>query len=298
MPTILVVDDDAVDRELAERCLQSLAHVDVRLVEGGEQALKAIDDAVPDLVLTDLRMPGMTGMELVENLHERFPLMPVILMTSRGSEKVAVQALQAGASSYVPKRDMEEILAETVRQMLDLGEARRSRQQVMGYLSSSEDHFELVNDAALIYPLVGYLQDNLELLGFADETTRSHIGIALSEALSNAMIHGNLEVDSGLRQADRDAYHRLLEERSSQQPWASRRVTLIARESATRVEYIIEDEGGGFDPTTLPDPTSPENMLQLSGRGVWLIRNFMDRVEFNEKGNRLIMVKSAPAAPE
>ena len=296
MPTILIVDDDAVDRELAERCLQSISNVEVRFAEDGGQALQAVDRESLDLVLTDLRMPGMTGIELVETLRARFPQLPVILMTSQGSESIAVRALQAGASSYVPKRDMKEILAETVSQMLEIVEARTFRQRVLGHLHSSEDRFELINDTSLIFALVGYVQDNLELLGFGDDAVRSQVGIALSEALSNAIVHGNLEVDSALRQSDKDAYLRLLDERSSSEPWRSRRVFFTAREGRERVEYVIEDEGPGFDPSGLPDPTSPENMLEISGRGVWLIRNFMDEVEFNEKGNRLTMIKRASSA--
>lgn len=299
MPTILIVDDDAVDRELAERCLQAIANVQVRAAEDGDQALEIVDREAPDLVLTDLRMPGMTGIELVEILRERFPMMPVILMTSQGSESIAVRALQAGASSYVPKREMKEILAETVRQMLEIAEARTFRRRVLGHLNSSEDRFELVNDPSLIYALVGYVQDNLELLSFGDEPARSQVGIALAEALSNAIVHGNLEIDSALRQSDRDAYHRQIEERCDREPWNRRRVRFIARESRERVEYVVEDEGPGFDSASLPDPTSADNMLETSGRGVWLIRTFMDEVEYNEKGNRLTMVKRAGrAAPD
>ena len=76
-----------IDRELAERCLQSISNVEVRFAEDGGQALQAVDLESLDLVLTDLRMPGMTGIELVETLRARFPQLPVILMTSQGSER-------------------------------------------------------------------------------------------------------------------------------------------------------------------------------------------------------------------
>ena len=59
----------------------------------------------------------------------------------------------------------------------------------------------------------------------------------------------------------------------------------------TMIEYTIADEGPGFDATTLPDPMAPENLLNVSGRGVMLIRTFMDEVTFNAKGNQMTMIK-------
>ena len=58
--------------------------------------------------------------------------------------------------------------------------------------------------------------------------------------------------------------------------------------------FVIRDEGPGFDPRTLPDPTDPENLLKPSGRGVMLIRTFMDAVAFNETGNEITMIKRQP----
>ncbi|MEM8681572.1 MAG: ATP-binding protein, partial [Planctomycetota bacterium] len=56
-------------------------------------------------------------------------------------------------------------------------------------------------------------------------------------------------------------------------------------------EFVIEDEGPGFDPTRLPDPTDPANLERVSGRGVLLMRTFMDEVEYSERGNRVILRK-------
>ena len=117
------------------------------------------------------------------------------------------------------------------------------------------------------------------------------------EAVSNAMVHGNLEIGSQLRREDRDAHDDLVRERCGKEPWASRRVTLEARESVEEVEYTVTDEGRGFDPASLPDPTSEEAVLEIAGRGVYLIRTFMDTVTYNRKGNRLVMGKRAPQPP-
>lgn len=294
MPTLLIVDDDGVDRELARRCVASIEDLDILEAENGEQGLAMIAEHAPDVVLTDLRMPVLDGLDLVRQTSERFPLVSVILMTSRGSEQIATEALTTGAASYVPKADLAELLPETVEKVLTIAAARRERAHVLRYLDSSESHFKLANDLALIAPLVAYLQDDLARIGFGDDHVRSQIGTALLEALSNAMIHGNLEVSSDLRTDDSTPYQELIEERRQSEPWSGRHVQCSARQGPSQVSYVIRDEGPGFDVSQLPDPTRPDTMLKARGRGLYLIHAFMDEVEHNEAGNQIQLTKWAP----
>jgi len=292
---ILVVDDDSVDREAATRCLEPLQDLAVSYAADGSEAVEAIARKPPDLILTDLRMPRMDGLELVEWIRSEHPLVPVVLMTAKGSEQIAVKALKAGAASYVAKTDMKHTLADTITQVLEVQEARRGKAEAVRYLSSSDTRFDLDNDPDLIAGVVGYLQDNLERLGY-DETLKTHIGISLMEAIGNAMIHGNLEVDSALRRAGREHYQRMIDIRRAEEPYSLRRVRCIARETPRQVEYVVEDEGPGFDPGMLPDPTTPENLLEVTGRGIMLMSTFMDKIEFNETGNRITLAKANTAA--
>ena len=293
-PTLLIVDDDAVDRELARRCVASIENLDILEAENGEQALAVITQHAPDVVLTDLRMPVLDGLSLVRQVTEDHPLVSMILMTSRGSEHIATEALLAGAASYVPKADLTELLGQTVEQVLTIAAARRERAHVLRYLDSSESRFELANEPALIAPLVAYLQDDLARIGFADDHVRSQIGTALLEALSNAMIHGNLEVSSDLRTGDSAPYRELIEVRRHAEPWTHRRIFCAAKQSPGQVRYVIRDEGPGFDSSLLPDPTRPETMLKAQGRGLYLIHAFMDEVQHNDVGNQIEMTKWAP----
>lgn len=294
MSTLLIVDDDAVDREQARRCVASIEDLETLEAENGEQALAMIAEHAPDVVLTDLRMPVLDGLALVRRASEHFPLVSVILMTSRGSEQIATEALLAGAASYVPKADLGELLKDTVEKVLTIAAALRERAHVLRHLDSSESHFNLTNDPALIAPLVAYLQDDLARIGFGDDQVRSHIGTALLEALSNAMIHGNLEVSSDLRIGDSTPYQQLIEERRHSEPWSTRHIHCSAKQSPSQVSYVIRDEGPGFDISQLPDPTRPETMLKAQGRGLFLIHAFMDEVRHNEAGNQIELTKWAP----
>ena len=87
----------------------------------------------------------------------------------------------------------------------------------------------------------------------------------------------------------------MIEQRRREEPYAQRRVRCIAREAVGRIDYVIHDDGPGFDPASLPDPSSGEGLMRVRGRGLLLIRTFMDSVKHNEKGNEITMRKSAPA---
>ena len=236
-------------------------------------------------------MPGMDGLDLVAKIHEEFSGLPVILMTSYGSEQLAMRALAAGAASYVPKSALKEELSRTARQVLDVTRAKRGDERIFEYLGSSELRFDLPSEPEMIPSLVGHLQEHLRLTGRADDSVRTRVAMALMEALSNAMIHGNLEISSSLRRDRPQEYHELARTRRTQEPYAARRVHLTALQSPEEIVYVIRDEGPGFDPSLLPDPTLLENMTRVSGRGVLLIRTFMDRVDYNDTGNQITMAK-------
>jgi anti-sigma regulatory factor (Ser/Thr protein kinase) len=130
-----------------------------------------------------------------------------------------------------------------------------------------------------------------------DDTESFRVGVALHEALRNAIEHGNLELSSELRDLDgsgetegRNPFYDLADQRRKQDPFRSRRVHLTVHETSAQGTYTVRDEGPGFDPAALPDPTDAENLTKLSGRGIMLIRTFMDEVIFNRQGNEITMI--------
>ena len=294
MARILVVDDSEVDRLIAEKILGSDEGFEVSSDADGVAAMASIAENLPDLVLTDLMMPEMNGLQVVAAVRAKFPGLPVILMTSQGSEEIAVRALKVGAMSYVPKRRLAKSLCGTVREVLDLAVKRRAEETVLASLDRSELTFRIDNRQELVRPLVNHLQDIMALMSLCDEAERMQVGVALTEALNNALEHGNLEVKSVIREDDLDAYFELIRERRHQAPFCDRRIHIEAYLDRESARFVIRDEGPGFDPASLPDPRDPANLDRPSGRGVLLIRLFMDEVLYNEQGNEITMVKHGP----
>ena len=291
MPTVLVVDDSAVDRRLVGGLLSRSAGLMVEYASNGEEALEKIAAAAPTLVVTDLVMPGMNGLDLVSAIHRQYPRIPIILMTGKGSEEIAVEALHAGASSYVPKNALHQLLQETVLDVLSMVRDKRSQEQLLGCLKHGDFTFALGNDPSLIPSLIDYVQTLLRSISLCDESDVIRICIALEEALRNGMYHGNLEVTSEQREGDPDAYQALVAERSATAPYAGRKLVVTITVAAAGAQFVVRDEGRGFDPSKLPDPTDPENLEKVSGRGLLLMRTFMDEVLFNTAGNEVTMIK-------
>jgi len=102
MARVLVIDDDASLRYTLEAVLSD-AGLTVEVQDGGEAGLAAFEARGADVVLTDLAMPGMDGMKVLESLRALDPGVPVLMLTAHGSERVAVAAMKAGAHDYIPK---------------------------------------------------------------------------------------------------------------------------------------------------------------------------------------------------
>jgi len=101
MSKILVVDDEPLNRELLKDFLEANDY-DVILASGGKEALEKIKEK-PDLVLLDIMMPDMNGLQVLDKIKEMAPSMEVIMVTSMAEHDIAVSSLKRGASDYVTK---------------------------------------------------------------------------------------------------------------------------------------------------------------------------------------------------
>jgi CheY-like chemotaxis protein len=294
--SVLVVDDSPVDRRLVTELLKRKGGLEVDGASDGSEALAKMELELPDLVVTDLRMPNMDGLELVQAVRQQNPSVPVILITSMGSEEIAAEALRRGAASYVPKRALAKDLVDVVGHLLSVAAGQRTHERLVGHMSRIEYGVVLGSDWSMVDPLVRYVEDGIIHMGLCDKTDRLRVGVALTEALLNAIYHGNLDVSSDLREGDGQAFRNLAVERSGQSPYRDRRVhfdTKLARDEAI---FAIRDEGAGFDVSALPDPTDPSNIEKASGRGILLMRMFMDEVTYNDAGNEVTMIKRHKAS--
>ncbi len=280
LTTLLVVDDSLFDHQVIGRLLQGVEGLHVVFASGGQEAIQAMERESPQLILTDLIMPDMDGLELVQRVRDQFPSIPIILMTAFGSEEAAMRALRAGAANYIPKRDLARDLVETVRKILCISTIYRHRRQLLRCLNCRESTFILENDPNLVASLIELVQEELDGLGLFDQMGCIRVGVALQEALTNALFHGNLEISSDLRQEDERRFYDEVEVRRGLEPYASRHIQVIIRVDHCAATFMITDEGPGFDTSRFDQPISHKDLVRISGRGLLLIRTFMDEVIF------------------
>ncbi len=155
--------------------------------------------------------------------------------------------------------------------------------------------FVLENDPELVPAVVAYLRQQTGILGLS-KADADGLGVALEEAMVNSIHHGNLEVSSDLRNRDGEAFFDLIARRRNEAPYCQRRVSVRADFCPQEAVFVIRDEGPGFAVADLPDPRHPENIARIGGRGILLMRAYMDEVEYNERGNEVRLVKRRKAA--
>lgn len=132
-PRVLIVDDDADITRLIDKRLQPEGY-QLDVAHDGEAALEKVLSEPVDLVLLDVQLPGMDGLEVLSRIKERHPEVGVVMMTAYGSEKVAVEALKRGADDYLIKPLDDDEPVPSVRQNLEKLQRRREVKKAAGKL--------------------------------------------------------------------------------------------------------------------------------------------------------------------
>jgi CheY-like chemotaxis protein len=289
-----------VDRQLAGRLLESQPRYHIEYACDGLEALELVEARLPLALVTDLHMPAMDGVELIDVMRRNFSRVPIVVMTAHGSEDVALQALTLGAADYVPKSHLVSELRKAVDGVLAITTGERTHQRLSQYLRRQELHYDLENDPRLILPLADELQRAAVDLGAVDESDCVRLAKALVEALRNAMYHGSPERHQAPAEPAGEVPPSATETAIPQrdQPLQDgRRIHVQAVLSPEEARFTIRDEGPGFDVTGLPNIKSdPSRLAGGGGHGLVLIQMFMDEVSFNAAGNEITMLKRRKGA--
>jgi CheY-like chemotaxis protein len=287
MTNILIVDDSDVDRMLMEGLLRQKPGFVVIAADNGTMALQKLEEWTIDLVLTDLQMPKMDGLELVKQIRQRKLQIPVVLTTGQGSEDIAAAALKAGAAGYIPKNKLNQLLVSTVREVLEIfNHVEQNYCKLLSCSSVSHFEFEIGNDPELITQLVEFCEQMLRSMTSLDHIDCLRVAIAFDQAVRNAVYRGNLEIDSELKvpstgSLEIESFPAVIRRRFSTPPFSERKTRVVMEIKPRGFIVRVTDEGPGFDTREVG------NWMQPAARGTKLMKAFMDQVKYNAKGNEV-----------
>ncbi len=258
---ILIVDNNDELRAILENALGSLGHEAV-VTGDRDEALSRTDLDQFDLIISDLTEEAANeGEDPNCSPHRRRLLTPIV---ANPAGPTIVKAFKMVAANYLRFPYNKDELREIVEQTLSYKLRYVDNPTLLSH-THEKIEFELPSDLTLMNGVLQYLLERVAKLGvIAPE--KSNLFIALDEAFVNAVKHGNKNDPTKL-------------------------VRVGAELSPKEACFTVEDEGEGFDVQTIPDPCDPANLFKSSGRGVLLIYNIMDEVEYNAQGNRVKMVK-------
>ncbi|MEJ2402840.1 MAG: nitrogen regulation protein NR(I) [Candidatus Thiodiazotropha sp.] len=153
---VWVIDDDRSIRWVLEKTLEK-AEMEVTSFESADKVLSSLDKGQPDVIVSDIRMPGMDGLELLELLHARYPTLPVIIMTAHSDLESAVSAYHGGAFEYLPKPfDVDDAIQQirracrqqkTVEDKTDLADQERAK-EIIGEAPAMQEVFRAIGRLA------------------------------------------------------------------------------------------------------------------------------------------------------
>jgi len=263
---ILIIDDHD---DMATSLQEVFAHVGhaVEIVTDRAAALKIEGIEQYDLVISDLDRENLSSENSVNGN------VPVCLPSSLAENPDGrhIRAFKICAANFRRDEFNEEELRQIVATVLDYKIRYIDTQELVRELRENIE-FELPSALSLMHIVLEYLMKRVEKLGVVSPE-KSNLFVALDEAFVNAVKHGN--------------------------KYDSKKLIRIAAEvSKEEARFTIEDEGEGFDVNNIPDPLDPQNLFKTSGRGVLFIYNIMDEVKYNDRGNRLTMVKKAKVDEE
>lgn len=257
---ILIVDNNDELRAILADVLGKLGH-EVVATGDREAALARADLDQFDLIISDLTEDASPNGRPISELQRKHLLVP---MPAGRVQADVIKAFKLGAANYLRLPYNNDELREVIEQTLSYKLRYVDDLTVIPHLHEKIE-FELPSDLSLMNGVLQYLLERVAKLGLI-KPERSNLFIALDEAFVNAVKHGNKSDPTKL-------------------------VRITAELSPREASFTVEDEGEGFNIREIPDPCDPANLFKSSGRGVLLIYNIMDEVEYNAQGNRVKMVK-------
>jgi len=287
---ILILEDDHASRTYLSSLL-SLNKYECKAAQNGEEGLVMFEEFMPDLVLSDIQMPKMSGLEFLKAIRRDNSDAIVIMVTAYGSEDYAIKAFREGANNYLKKPIYEEELLTLLAKYKPIVAQKNIKESIPSLVMQRSLTMKFDSEVGIIPRVVDFLIAETGTMFTKDELINVELGLV--ELMMNAVEHGNLNItyQEKNKALETNSLIELYEERKVDERYQGRKVTVLYNQNQEGCEWMISDEGNGFDYHDLPDPTSNDNLLDMSGRGIFISKFMFDGLEYLGKGNMVRIKK-------
>lgn len=290
----LIVEDSPTELTLLT-ALSRKQGLNVVQASDAESARAIVERETPDLILLDVHLPGADGLSLLSRIRDEHPFVPVVVISSSTDARLVEDALNLGAMNFLHKPVKAAEFRFVVHRIARVLEEEEGVQEALASITERSTQMSVPCDPALLPRVVAYLGREVRQHYPGHPVPLLDIKLALYEALANAVEHGNLEIGfqgKGKALSDVNGLRELVALRRLKSPYAGRKVHVSVVYRPNAVEYRIRDEGRGFDPEAYSTEDALSNTERLHGRGLALIRHYMDEVSWDEGGREIRMVRN------
>ena len=258
---VLIVDDDRDLCVMLSKLLSSHGY-QTTYVLSGDECLRRVPTEPFDLIVLDIMMPGLDGYEVCRRLkmQRETNQIPILMLSARDTDRDKVVGLQTGADAYVSKPFEIDVLMSEIAEVLErqhrLMSEKGFRGRITFRMASQFRYIEEVNE------LIGQLFKHTDLA--SNEIWE--LKLALHELGINAIEHGN-----------------------KMDPDKSVSITYTLFDD--RIAFEIRDEGEGFSVDEVPNPTCSEGLVRERGRGIYLVSQVVDQIEYVDGGATACLTK-------
>ncbi len=290
MKSILVIDDEKSIRDMLRAGLTRYGY-NFHDAADGTKGIEVYKRTRPDIVLTDVKMPEMSGLEVTRALKEIEYNADIVIMTGYGSEELVIEALRSGATNYIKKPISLNELFTILDGIILNRERRRKSEIIKDFVVFEKKKLVIDNDISHIWGVINQILFNIP--NEVSDTALEGMRLGLYEIILNAIEHGNLGIlyEEKSEAIQNNTYLTLLESRSSQVDRKQKRVFIDCNIDHMELSVEIRDQGKGCDFHEFAEPENREEILRAHGRGIFLASLYFDRLEYEEPGNTVTISK-------
>lgn len=217
----------------------------------------------------------------------------IVVIADKLVETEILKLLSIGVIDFMTKNEIRVKVPTILKIVTSNLELFESEQFLLENTTRKKGKIKIKNNLRLVPKVAGLIMSICYAAGFRNYEAFSRISLSLHEMITNAIEHGNCGVGFSMKSkilTDSMDMYSAIDERAEYPENKNKRVTVCYEINNDQATFTIRDEGNGFDLKSIPSPRSEENIFSVHGRGILMTKNFVDEMQYNDKGNMVRLI--------